>query len=99
MLTRKVTNTYDEATAAREYVTQHHDTRVMVVTSPYHTRRALATFEKVFTGSNVAIGITPASDESPARPDRWWATGYDRGYVGYEWAAVVWYALRHGVVG
>ena len=99
VLTRKVTNTFDEATAAREYVTQHHDARVMVVTSPYHTRRALATFEKVFAGSNVAIGVTPASDDSPARPRRWWASGYDRWYVSYEWAAVVWYALRHGVLG
>jgi uncharacterized SAM-binding protein YcdF (DUF218 family) len=97
VLPRKVTNTYDEATAVHDYVMQHHDARVMIVTSPYHTARALATFAKVFAGSDVAIGVIPSSDESPARPGRWWANGYDRAYVGYEWAARVWYALRHGV--
>ena len=65
---------------------------------PYHARRALATFEHVFDGSGRSIGMEPAVRYSPARPRRWWMHGYDRAYVRYEWSAIVWYALRYGVV-
>ena len=44
-----------------------------------------------------AVGVEPASSSSPARPDRWWAAPYDRAYVAYEWAAVVYYALRYRI--
>jgi uncharacterized SAM-binding protein YcdF (DUF218 family) len=68
-----------------------------VVTSPYHTRRSLGTFEKVFADTGVEIGIHPAVRTSPAIPERWWLRRYDRGYVLYEWAALVYYRLRFGV--
>jgi uncharacterized SAM-binding protein YcdF (DUF218 family) len=97
VMPRRVVNTYDEALAAREYMAARHLRSLLVVTSPYHTRRALATFLTVFGGGGTAIGIRPASETSPARPDRWWAAPYDRAYVRYEWAAIVWYALRHHV--
>jgi uncharacterized SAM-binding protein YcdF (DUF218 family) len=88
--------TYGEAVATRAFVTAHHLTSVLVVTSPYHTRRALATFRTVL-GPRIAIGIAPATATSPARPAWWWMSGYDRAYVGYEWAATVYYRFRHGV--
>ena len=69
----------------------------MIVTTPYHTRRALAVFRSVFDGSGVEIGMAPAS-ESPARPGRWWTTPYDRWYVAYEWAAIVYYAVKYRVL-
>jgi uncharacterized SAM-binding protein YcdF (DUF218 family) len=88
--------TYGEAVAVRGLVASRHLTSVLVVTSPYHTRRSLATFRKVL-GDGVAVGVAASSATSPARPDRWWAAGYDRAYVGYEWAAGVYYWLRYGV--
>jgi uncharacterized SAM-binding protein YcdF (DUF218 family) len=97
LLPRLVTNTYDEAVASREYCKTHGITRLMVVTSPYHTRRTAATFAAVFAGSQTAIGVHPAAETSPARPELWWARPYDRAYVRYEWAAIAWYALRHHV--
>jgi uncharacterized SAM-binding protein YcdF (DUF218 family) len=88
--------TYGEADAVLGFARKAHIRRLIVVTTPYHTRRSLAVFHKVFDGSGIEIGIEPASS-SPARPDRWWATPYDRAYVAYEWAALVYYGFRYGV--
>jgi uncharacterized SAM-binding protein YcdF (DUF218 family) len=71
--------------------------RILVVTSPYHTRRALATFDAVLAPGGVRVGIVPASATSPAQPDRWWGAAYDRAYVRYEWAGIVYYLFRFGI--
>lgn len=89
-------NTYDEAVAARAFCRERAISRLAVVTSPYHTRRALATFATVFEPS-IAVSVHSVAGHSPAVPERWWARAYDRDYVAYEWAALVWYAVRYGV--
>ena len=89
--------TYGEAIAALSFARQTEIQRLVVVTTPYHTRRALAVFRAVFDGSGIEIGIEPAAS-SPARPERWWSTPYDRAYVAYEWAALVYYAFRYRIV-
>jgi uncharacterized SAM-binding protein YcdF (DUF218 family) len=89
--------THGEALSAREFVSRSGIKRLMVVTSPYHTRRALATFKSVLAGTGVEVGVTPAITHSPARPDRWWSAPYDRAYVRYEWAGLVYYWLRYHV--
>jgi uncharacterized SAM-binding protein YcdF (DUF218 family) len=89
--------TYGEALALRRYAEAHGVRRAAIVTSPYHTRRALATFRKVFTGSPVELGMYPASENSPARPAAWWAHSYDRAYVAYEWIAALYYRYEYGV--
>lgn len=72
--------------------------RVVVVTSPYHTRRALAVFRKVLADADVQVGCATAPDpEVGVRPGQWWRTPADRAYVGYEWAGLVYYWLRFGV--
>lgn len=93
-----VENTFDEARAALAFCREHHITSLLVVTSPYHTRRAYATFQAVFAGAGVIIGVQPAADSSPARPARWWRASYDRWYVRYEWGALMYYMVRHGVL-
>jgi uncharacterized SAM-binding protein YcdF (DUF218 family) len=92
-----VKNTYDEAIAVREYCRRHDTRRVLVVTSPYHTRRTLATFESVFAHSDTVVGVSPAWVHSLAHPERWWADASDRWYVRYEWAALLWYTVRHQI--
>jgi uncharacterized SAM-binding protein YcdF (DUF218 family) len=89
-------NTYEEAIAARAHAASEPFTSLAVVTSPYHTRRALATFRRVFEGSGIAISTVPASP-AQGMPSRWWSTPYDRHYVRYEWAALLAYRLRYGV--
>jgi uncharacterized SAM-binding protein YcdF (DUF218 family) len=89
--------THGEAVAALDYSRAAGVHRLMIVTSPYHARRSLGVFRKVFANTNVEIGVEPALADSVARPERWWWGGYDRAYVAYEWAAVVYYAWEYGV--
>lgn len=98
LLPRRVTNTFDEAVTARDYAVSHRLKRLVVVTSPYHTRRARATFTSVFERTGIELGVWPDMRESMSRPRTWWWHGYDRWYVAYEWSAIVWYAIRHGIV-
>lgn len=93
---RPVSNTYDEALAAREHAAREPFARLTVVTSPYHTRRALATFKAVFEGSGVDVGVIPAAP-AQGQPRRWWLHPYDRQYLRYEWAAILWYRWEYGV--
>jgi uncharacterized SAM-binding protein YcdF (DUF218 family) len=86
-----------EALAAYAFARQARMQRVVVVTSPYHTRRALAIFRKLFAERGIEVGIEPASATSPADPTRWWRSPYDRWYVRYEWLALMYYSVRYGI--
>jgi uncharacterized SAM-binding protein YcdF (DUF218 family) len=97
VLAQTVTNTYDEAKAARTFVTEQRIDRLVIVTSPYHGRRALATFRHLFESAGLRTRVGLASDMSPANPARWWRRAYDREYVAYEWAGIVYYAIRFGI--
>jgi uncharacterized SAM-binding protein YcdF (DUF218 family) len=92
----QVTNTYTEALAARRFMAHERLTRLMIVTSSYHTRRALATFSAVVGSQGVQVGVSAATG-TRANPARWWLDAYDRWYVAYEWAALLKYRLQHDV--
>jgi len=89
--------TYGEALATLAFVRRTPIRRLLIVTSPYHTRRSLAVFREVLAPAGVELGVE-AADSSPAHPTRWWATPYDRAYVAYEWAAIVYYSFRYRVM-
>jgi uncharacterized SAM-binding protein YcdF (DUF218 family) len=96
LLTGSTTNTHGEALAARAQLAGTPARRLLVVTSPYHTRRALATFRTVFATTPVQIDVRPASG-ARGDPTHWWHSPYDRHYVLYEWAAILKYRLSYGV--
>ena len=96
LLPRRAMNTYQEAEAARDYARTAGLKRMVIVTSPYHTRRTWATFEHVFTGAVSSLGIAPAP-AAQGNPASWWMTAYDRHYVIYEWAALLKYRAAYGV--
>ena len=89
-------NTYGEAGAVRDYARATGTRSIVVVTSPYHTRRAWAVF-RALSADGIRVGIVPAVKHSPASPHRWWASPYDRAYVFYEWSALASYAVRYRV--
>ena len=94
----KAEGTLGEAQVCAEYFRRSKLTAVLVVTSSYHTRRALAVFRHELDGSVSAIGIEPAARFSTAEPSRWWRHPFDRWYVTYEWAALLYYAAWHHVM-
>ena len=89
--------TYAEAVAALAFMRSAGGRRLVIATSPYHTRRSLALFCTVFEGSGVEIGIEPAGTSPPVQPSRWFLAPDDRAYVPYEWAAIAYYAMKYGV--
>ena len=98
VLPQPVTNTYDEANATSSFAAEQGIDRLVIVTSPYHGRRALATFRHLFQAAGVAAHVGLVTPRSGIDPARWWLRRYDRDYVAYEWTGIVYYAVRFGVV-
>lgn len=72
-----VETTYEEAVALSAFVEQRELRSLIVVTSPYHTRRARWILNQVFDGSGVKIIVRPVEDHAYEAGD-WWrsATGW-----------------------
>lgn len=96
VLPQLVASTYDEAVALREYAARSGARRLLVVTSPYHTRRALWTFGRVLATTGVEVGINapPAGEQSPA-PHAWWLSRRGWNAVAAEYPKMVYYWLSY----
>lgn len=68
-----VTSTYDEAETVRDYAQAQGFKSILVVTSGYHSRRALWTLQRVFKDSNVQVGMQAVETgiQTPS-PLTWW---------------------------
>lgn len=91
-----VTSTYEEAVLLRQYAEIHGLRSILIVTSAYHSRRALWSLRTVFEGSGIEIGITspPTGLQTPP-PATWWlhVTGWQ--LVGGEYVKLLYYHLRY----
>jgi uncharacterized SAM-binding protein YcdF (DUF218 family) len=87
-----VDNTASEANLLRAMVIARHWTRVIVVTSKYHTRRAGFAFRRGLKGTG-ATAIMRASRYDPFDPAHWWRSRADVRYAGREWIALILYYL------
>lgn len=89
-------NTYDEAILLRDYSMQHDLQALSIVTSPYHTRRALRTFERAFRGSSTKLGVEspPPGFQSPS-PGTWWLHPLGWKLVPGEYLKLIYYAWRY----
>lgn len=89
-----VSSTHEEAIRFREYAEQHKLKSALIVTSAYHSRRALWTFRHVCEGSEIWFGIetAPPGKQTPT-PVSWWL--YPKGWssVAGEYVKWVYYRL------
>jgi uncharacterized SAM-binding protein YcdF (DUF218 family) len=60
VLDGRVSSTHDESIAVARYAAEHHLRSLTVVTSPYHTRRALWAVRRALAGQDVTVGSDPA---------------------------------------
>lgn len=94
VLYKPVTGTYDEAEALKEYAIANKLRSLLVVTSAYHSRRALWTLSRVFAGTGIEIGLqsVETGEQTPA-PLTWWL--HLRGWqmVGGEYVKNVYYRV------
>ena len=95
-LPQKVSGTHDEALAALDYAESHGLHSLLIVTSSYHSRRALWTFRTVFAGSGVSVGLASVApgDQMP-RPAVWWLRPRGWSAVAGEYLKFVYYWLRY----
>jgi len=87
-----VTSTYDEAKTVRDYAQLQGFRSILVVTSGYHSRRALWTLQRVFKGSNVQVGMQAVQTgiQTPS-PLTWWLHARGWQMVAGEYVKSVYY--------
>lgn len=70
--------TFEEANNVKRFLEQNNINSLLVVTSPWHTRRSKLIFQDVFKDSDKHISIQPMSNnvyghrEHTYRPEEWW---------------------------
>jgi len=91
-----VTNTYTEAVALRDYAIMRGWRSFLIVTSGYHSRRALRTYRRVFRGSGIEIGLDPVMPgEQTPLPAFWWLQPSGWRAVAGEYGKLIYYEWRY----
>jgi uncharacterized SAM-binding protein YcdF (DUF218 family) len=95
-LPRRVGSTHDEAVLLREYAGERRLRSLLVVTSGYHSRRALWTFRRAFEGSGVAVGVSKVEPglQTPT-PGTWWFSPRGWRVVAGEYVKMVYYRVSY----
>jgi len=91
-----VASTHDESRLLRDYAEARGLTSLLVVTSAYHSRRALWTMRRVFEGNNVRLDLTavaPGGQTPPA--STWWFSPRGWQAVAGEYVKLAYYRLRY----
>ncbi|HVL67305.1 MAG TPA: YdcF family protein [Vicinamibacterales bacterium] len=88
-------NTAHEAAGARRLAEARGWTRVIVVTSKYHTRRTQYAFRREFRGSGIDVRVR-ASRYDEVSPDRWWQDRANLRWVLLEMQKLLSYRLGLG---
>lgn len=91
-----VSSTHEEAEVAQHYAQQHDLHSILIVTSAYHSRRALWVFSRVFRETGIRVGLISArrAEESPS-PLIWWLTLRGWKLVPTEYLKMVYYAIHY----
>ena len=95
VLMTSVSSTHEEAELVKQYAVEHGLHSVLIVTSAYHSRRALFTFRDFFADTDTQVGIDPVETgiQTP-RPATWWL--HKRGWelVLVEYLKLIYYLCR-----
>jgi uncharacterized SAM-binding protein YcdF (DUF218 family) len=95
-LPEPVGTTYGEAQRVRAYAEHAGLRTLIVVTSAYHSRRALWTWRRVLEGSGVTFGLrtVPPGAQTPPRA-LWWLSRRGWQDVAGEYLKLAYYRVRH----
>lgn len=96
VLMQPVASTYEEAEVVRDYAQQHALRSILIVTSAYHSRRALWVFSRVFRDTGVRVGLIAVApgDESP-EPATWWLSVRGWRLVPTEYVKMIYYVINY----
>lgn len=89
--------TSEEVVVIKDYAVAQGLHSLLVVTSAYHSRRALRTLRKTFaaTGTTVGIVTAPTGWQTPA-PAFWWLHLEGWRSVAGEWVKLIYYFVKFG---
>jgi len=88
----KSTSTFENAEYSVALLREHGVKQAVIVTSWFHSRRALACFRKAAPG----IEFTSRPTAKPAAKS-WWPDRYERSRLSLEYAKLIYYWVRYGV--
>jgi len=88
--------TYEETLGLRDYAGAHKLNRLLIVTSAYHSRRALWSMRHASERSGIEIGIDspPPGWQTPA-PSTWWLRRWGWRVVAGEYVKMAYYWMRY----
>jgi uncharacterized SAM-binding protein YcdF (DUF218 family) len=91
-----VSNTYEESLAIRTYAIAHRLKRLQVVTSAYHSRRALWSLRHAFAGSDIEVGVeSPPPGWQMPWPSTWWFYRWGWKVVAGEYLKMLYYWTQY----
>jgi len=93
-----VYSTWEEAVVLRDYAKTHRLRTILLVTSGYHSRRALWTFKTVFRGENIDVKIDGVDTgiQTPS-PSVWWLHLKGWQMVPGEYLKFAYYLVRYHI--
>jgi len=96
LLLQPVSSTYEEAALVRQYGEEHGLRSVLIVTSAYHSRRALWVFSRVFRNTGIRTGLVSVAPgyQSP-RPATWWLSIRGWKLVPTEYIKMIYYVIKY----
>ncbi len=88
--------TYDESLLVRDFAVAHGWKRLLIVSSSYHSRRALWSMRRACEGSGIEIGIdtAPTGWQTPS-PWLWWSKRWGWKLVGGEYLKMIYYWTKY----
>jgi uncharacterized SAM-binding protein YcdF (DUF218 family) len=88
--------TYYESLNVREYATSHRLKRLLVVTSAYHSRRALWSMRRACEGTGMEIGVDgPSPGWQTPSAWTWWMHRWGWKVVAGEYVKLIYYWMRY----
>jgi uncharacterized SAM-binding protein YcdF (DUF218 family) len=92
----RAAGTYEESLAVREFAVRHKLKRLLIVTSAYHSRRALWSMQRACEGTGIQVGIdTPPPGQQTPSPWIWWAHRWGWKVVGGEYVKMIYYWTKY----
>ena len=91
-----VSGTHHEALTIKEYAVTQGLRSLLVVTSEYHSRRALRSLRQSFAGTAILVGLEPAVGAETPSPALWWLRAEGWRSVAGEYVKLIYYLFVYG---
>lgn len=94
----KAHSTYQNAEFTKKILLDNHWKSAVVVTTIWHTKRSKFAFDMVYSDSSIRLSYAAAEDKQFQTVNSWWLDGQERKIVVKEWAKLIYYSVRYGVM-